>query len=93
MLLIDITDEHVRRFLQDRPECLEILTPRERSIVVARWSECDYQRKTYAELAKEQGGISRERIRMIEREAIKKIRHFIIDDPQKCQHCDGKGWV
>jgi RNA polymerase primary sigma factor len=53
---------------------LESLTPRERRIIELRFGLCDEYCRTLAEVASELG-LSKERVRQIEKEALAKLRH------------------
>lgn len=78
------------RFAADRPECLAALTDREHGIFWALHVEP--RLTTRQDLAKAYG-VSRERIRVLERDALAKIRIFREQDLRRCTHCGGRGWV
>lgn len=80
------------QYARDRPECLDILTPRERLIFVARHTECAFQAMSFDALGKEIG-VSRECVRQLLELARAKLTLFRERDPRRCPHCAGKGWI
>ncbi|MCM8800059.1 MAG: RNA polymerase sigma factor RpoD/SigA [Candidatus Omnitrophica bacterium] len=77
-------DKEISRFL-DRERIdnlLEKMTPRERQILDMRFGIMDGNIYTLAQIAKK-FGISRERVRQIEEQALKKLRKFVKEQEEK----------
>jgi RNA polymerase sigma-32 factor len=73
-IAIDVIDGETRsRWLR---EAMDVLTPRERQIIVSRFLEED--KSTLAKIGVD-FGVSKERIRQIEAKALTKLRHAIRD--------------
>jgi len=69
----ELAEESLMR--RDIAEALEMLSPRERLVLQLRYGLTDDQPRTLAEVG-ELLGISRERVRQIENEALRKLRHI-----------------
>lgn len=71
-LLEDIVDDDKREAALE--DMLDTLCPREKSIIERRFGLGEYDTHTYDELASH-FGVTRERVRQIERKAMLKLRH------------------
>ena len=71
-------DEGISRLMiqENIENLLELMSPREREILDMRFGLLDGKPHTLAEVA-EQVGVSRERIRQVEEQALKKLRKFV----------------
>lgn len=80
-------DAEIKRFL-DRERIdnlLELMTDREKQVLNMRFGLVDGKSHTLAEASKKLG-VSRERIRQIEEEALRKLRKFVLQQERELYH-------
>lgn len=84
--------DELARLARERPECLESLTERERMVFWSRVPEGATPPQTLAAVAGRLG-VTRERVRQIEAQALRKVDRWRRYDERRCTHCGGRGWV